>query len=452
MKKTTLQIGLLALALLIPAQALAGYYDARSAAQGDTVELFVPADNVQKVEGSFDGEPIYFYPIEREPKFDEPIARAEFLKLMFQNHDFGEVDISDAQTFPDVSEDHPYYEEITKAAALNIINGYEDGYFRPYTTITRGQAAKIVVQAFEPEPILDEAPRFTDIPNNHRFFEHVNAAVRAEIFKGYPDGLMRPDREINFSEAEIVMDRAADPDELVTFGEKEYFRGFLGIHRLSDLTTKNINLTITQNPLPSTEESLQTAHAAEPTSTQETIPVNITGSSYPTISFSMQQGAYDLFAEEKLDQTWKLIDEAKANPNPKKLWEGEFMVPTTGELTLGFGDKLVINGSYAGSHFGLDWANAEGTEIYASNTGIVTLSSDTPSYGNVIVIDHGHNVFTMYLHMSELVAEKGQTVQKGDLIGKMGATGIATGSHLHFTHFIGNIIVDNDAWLEQELN
>ncbi|MCA9374358.1 S-layer homology domain-containing protein [Candidatus Peregrinibacteria bacterium] len=452
MKKNTLQFGLLALALLIPAQTFAGYYDARTVAQGQTVELFVPADNVEKVEGSFDGEPIYFYPIEREPKFDEPITRAEFLKLMFQNHDFGEVDISNAQIFPDVPKDHPYYNEITKAAALNIINGYEDGYFRPYTTITRGQAAKIVVQAFDPEPVLDEAPRFTDIPNNHRFFEHVNAAVRAEIFKGYPDGLMRPDREINFSEAEIVMDRAANPDELIPFGEKSYFRGFLGIHRLSDLTTKNVNLTITQKPLSQTEDPLQTAHATESQSAEETIPLSITASSYPTISFSMQQGAYDLFAEEKLDQTWKLIDEARANPNPEKLWKGKFIMPTTGELTLGYGDKLYINGSYAGSHFGLDWANAEGTEIYASNTGIVTLSSDTPSYGNVIIIDHGQNVFTMYLHMSKLIATKGQKVQKGDLIGKMGATGIATGSHLHFTQFIGSIIVDNNEWLEQEFN
>jgi murein DD-endopeptidase MepM/ murein hydrolase activator NlpD len=68
------------------------------------------------------------------------------------------------------------------------------------------------------------------------------------------------------------------------------------------------------------------------------------------------------------------------------------------------------------------------------------------SYGNTIVIDHGQNVFTMYLHMSSLVANEGDRVKKGHLIGHMGSTGIATGSHLHFNHFIGDVIVDSGEW------
>jgi murein DD-endopeptidase MepM/ murein hydrolase activator NlpD len=52
----------------------------------------------------------------------------------------------------------------------------------------------------------------------------------------------------------------------------------------------------------------------------------------------------------------------------------------------------------------------------------------------------------MYLHMSSLVANEGDRVKKGDLIGHMGSTGIATGSHLHFNHFIGDVIVDSGEW------
>ena len=70
------------------------------------------------------------------------------------------------------------------------------------------------------------------------------------------------------------------------------------------------------------------------------------------------------------------------------------------------------------------------------------------SYGNTIVIDHGYNIFTMYLHMDKLNVEKGQSVNKGDIIGLMGSTGIATGSHLHFTVFVGDIIVDNYEWYD----
>lgn len=441
--------------LLLPSVSFAGFFDARNAAQGSTLEIIIPTYNLQSVEGSFDGEPVYFYQTLREPKFDEPISRAEFLALMFQNHDFGDVDTSEISDFPDVPPAHPYHDVIAKAATLNIINGYEDGLFRPYTTITRGQTAKILVQAFDPDPVLDKAPRFTDIPSDHRFYEHINQATRAEILKGYPDGLMRPDREINFSEAEIVIQRSADIPSVTPLEPRSYLRGFLGIHRLSDLTTKNLELTLKEHPPVTTDETLPTANAAEPVTTEpvtrtETIPVTITGTAYPTISFSMDKSDTDLFADEKLNKTWALIDGARANPNPQKLWDGLFIMPTTGELTLGYGDKLYINGSYAGSHFGLDWANTQGTEIYASNNGIITLSADTPSYGKTIVIDHGQNIFTMYLHMSELVATKGQYVKKGDLIGKMGDTGIATGSHLHFTHFIGSIIVNNYDWMENE--
>jgi len=117
-----------------------------------------------------------------------------------------------------------------------------------------------------------------------------------------------------------------------------------------------------------------------------------------------------------------------------------------GETTLGFGDKLYINGKYSGSHFGHDWANVEGTDVIAANTGIVTLAEWTDSYGYTIVIDHGLNVFSMYLHMSALKTEAGNVVDQGELIGLIGSTGVATGPHLHYTQFIGEVIVDSAEW------
>jgi murein DD-endopeptidase MepM/ murein hydrolase activator NlpD len=418
--------------LFLSGTAHAGTFDARNVLQGSPVEILVPKYDLTEVKGAFDGTGVRFYPVSREPAFDEPITRAEFLHLIFRNRDFGTVDVSSVQYFPDVSPDNPYRDDIQKAAALGIIHGYEDGLFRPYTTITRGQIAKILVNAFYPPAILDAAPQFPDVPAGHVFYDHINQAVRAKVFQGYPDGLMRPDRDINFSEAETVITRAAGLKSFIPLGKRDYYRGFVGIHRLSALGTKDLELLLSK---PDGSE-------------QQTIPINIMKRDFPVVSFNLAEEKTKLFGKEEQDNTWTLIDGAKANPSDEQYWEGAFIVPTQGEISLGFGDKLYINGSYAGSHFGVDYANREGTEVYAANHGKVTLAAWTPSYGNTVVIDHGQNVFTMYLHLAELKTQEGQMVSKGDLIGLMGSSGIATAPHLHFTHFIGGIIVDSQDWLE----
>lgn len=403
-------------------------YDSRNVQQGSTAVIEIPRHDDVKPSGKVEDELVYFYPIEREPAFDEPIPRAKFLELMFLNGEFPDIETEEAISFPDVPEDYPEYEYIQKAAALGIIHGYEDGLFRPETTITRGQIAKVLVEAFDPPLANNEPQRFADIPNNHRFYDYINRAVSAAYFQGYPDGFMRPDRDINFDEARIVIQRAAQPEQFTPLDPQKYWRAFVGIHRLSSLETKRLIITNGDE--------------------QKTIDLNVTERDFPVISFSMSEDKTALFADDDQAKTWAAIDAAKAHPTDQQLWDGPFILPTDGELTLGFGDKLYINGAYSGSHFGLDLANTEGTPVYASNTGKVVLSAWTPSYGNTIVIDHGQNVYTMYLHMSALVAEEGQSVQKGDLIGRMGSTGIATGSHLHFTHFIGGIIVDSQPWMD----
>lgn len=408
-------------------------YTKKGILQGNTLEVLIPKHDTNNVEGSFVEKAITFYEIENKPNWDEAISRSEFLKLMFDNYDFGEINANLAKPFPDVSEVHPFFEYIQKASALDIIHGYEDGLFRPYTPITRGQIAKILVRAFDPQNLSNEEVNFEDVPGDHRFYEYIQRSVRAKYFQGYPDGFMRPDRNINFSEAEIVITRAGEVENFIEIASKTYFRAFIGIHRLSDAGIKNLNLTFQKENGETENESLE---------------INVVYREFSTRSFTMEENKTKLFGETEQDNTWTMINNAKSSTNEAQLWEGDFIVPTEGIITLEYGNKLYINGSYSGSHFGIDYANDEGTEIYASNKGIITLADETMSYGNTIVVDHGHNIFTMYLHLSELKVEKGQEVQKGDLIGLMGSTGIATGSHLHFTHFIGDIIVDSDEWFK----
>lgn len=402
--------------------------------QGSTLEILVPKDEYESIEGTFNDKPLTFYEILRQPAWDEAISRGEFIKLLFENHNFGICSscVSESITFPDVTEHNPYHDYIEMASALDLVSGYEDGYFRPYTPITRAHIAKILTIAFNSECESDsEAPEFPDVKVSDWHYEYVNDAVCTGYFQGYPDGLMRPDRDINYNEAEIVVKRAADPDVFLPPDEKEYFRAFAGLHRTNDSGKKQLNLTA---------KDLN----GDVKSNARSIMVNLRD--YKTVSFTLPETKTELFEKEKQDNTWEMINAAKANPQSDQLWEGKFIVPAEGVITLGFGDKLYINGNYSGSHFGIDYANDEGTPIYASNSGIVTLSDETMSYGNTIIIDHGQNVFTMYLHMSSLVANEGDRVKKGDIIGYMGSTGIATGSHLHFNHFIGDVIVDSAEW------
>jgi murein DD-endopeptidase MepM/ murein hydrolase activator NlpD len=184
-------------------------------------------------------------------------------------------------------------------------------------------------------------------------------------------------------------------------------------------------------------------------SSQEfTIPVNVSKREFRTQYFSLPPATQKLFEQDYQTPTWNLIYGAMDNPAPEPLWTTKFKLPTTGRITLGFGDRLYINKKYSGSHFGIDYANKTGTPVYATNSGTVKLASMTPAYGNVIVIDHGLNIYSMYLHLDSFNVKAGDQVKQGNLIAKIGSTGLSNGPHLHFTMFVGHTIVDSDQWIK----
>lgn len=83
-------------------------------------------------------------------------------------------------------------------------------------------------------------------------------------------------------------------------------------------------------------------------------------------------------------------------------------------------------------HKGMDFTAPKGTPIYASGNGKVTLSRRSPTYGQVIYIDHGYGYRTVYAHMSKRKVRRGQKVKRGDLIGLVGNTGRSVAAHLHY--------------------
>jgi hypothetical protein len=112
---------------------------------------------------------------------------------------------------------------------------------------------------------------------------------------------------------------------------------------------------------------------------------------------------------------------------PPAVSTGTFVIPATGLIT----DLDRAGSSHAGS-CAVDIANSIGTPIYASDSGVVTMTEWYGSYGNCIIIQHEGNYSTLYGHLSSYNVSVGQQVSQGDVIGYMGNTGYSTGPHLHF--------------------
>ncbi|WP_304608241.1 M23 family metallopeptidase [Pontibacillus sp. HMF3514] len=143
------------------------------------------------------------------------------------------------------------------------------------------------------------------------------------------------------------------------------------------------------------------------------------------------------------------IDKARSQSADEFLFPADsaFIKPIEGPVTTPFGYTRYINGEYSGSHTAIDWAAPTGTPVKATNDGVVALADNLHLTGNSVYIDHGMDMFSQYIHMSELNVEAGDKVEKGDIIGKVGSTGFSTGPHMHFTFWVHNVPVNPNLYL-----
>jgi murein DD-endopeptidase MepM/ murein hydrolase activator NlpD len=133
---------------------------------------------------------------------------------------------------------------------------------------------------------------------------------------------------------------------------------------------------------------------------------------------------------------------ARAAHDTPRLWSGAFQRPRPGRVTSGYGRARVFNGSVQSRHMGIDFAGAVGAPVRAPNRGVVRIVDEFYLGGNVVYIDHGAGLTTAYLHLNETSVAVGDTVQRGSLIGRVGATGRVTGPHLHFIARYGRYSLD----------
>jgi len=111
------------------------------------------------------------------------------------------------------------------------------------------------------------------------------------------------------------------------------------------------------------------------------------------------------------------------------------------KITGDFGD-IRKSGSYEIQHMGVDLRALMDTPVYAVNDGKVVLEKNYTDYGNMIIIDHGLGVFSLYLHLDSFKVRLGQMVKQGEVIGLSGETGYAVGPHLHFSIKVRGVTLD----------
>ena len=147
---------------------------------------------------------------------------------------------------------------------------------------------------------------------------------------------------------------------------------------------------------------------------------------------------------------YEQITGVTANSTDRKMWSGSFMRLPKSATRARFGDRRVYRYGKRTvdkqRHLGIDLASVSNAEIPAANSGMVAFTGDVGIYGKTVIIDHGFGVFSLYSHLSSISVQPEQEVNKGDIIGRTGTTGLAGGDHLHFSMLVHQTFVSPVEW------
>lgn len=127
---------------------------------------------------------------------------------------------------------------------------------------------------------------------------------------------------------------------------------------------------------------------------------------------------------------------------PQAYFSDSFVYPLEKNKIVGSFGNIRKSGSSAVQHLGADLEASVGTKVYAVNGGVVRFLRESSAYGKTMIIDHGLGIYSLYLHLDEFKAEKGQKVKRGDIVGHSGNTGYSIAPHLHFSIKISGSSID----------
>ena len=141
---------------------------------------------------------------------------------------------------------------------------------------------------------------------------------------------------------------------------------------------------------------------------------------------------------ERIKKEQAQVKQARAVWSEQRHYLQDFIWPATGRVSGVYGSRRILNGEPKRPHYGMDIANATGSEVVAPIAGTVTMAVDDHYYtGGTIILDHGYGLNSTYLHLSQVNVKVGQQVKQGEKIGEIGMTGRATGPHLDWRINLG---------------
>jgi len=155
---------------------------------------------------------------------------------------------------------------------------------------------------------------------------------------------------------------------------------------------------------------------------------------YPVQHLTLPKDKVDLDEESllRVKAEQEQVKAALAEVSPERYWGEGFVEPVHGTVSGAFGRVRVINGQARNPHNGEDIAAPLGADVLAMNDGVARLTVDHFFSGKGVFVDHGLGLYSMYFHLSDITVQDGERVKRGQVIGKVGASGRATGPHLHW--------------------
>ncbi len=157
------------------------------------------------------------------------------------------------------------------------------------------------------------------------------------------------------------------------------------------------------------------------------------------------------WSAERLAEDREKMRMARETTEPHPLWMQGFLAPLEGKISSEYAAIRYINDSPPRRHNGIDIAADEGLPVVATNRGIVRLAEFLLSGGNTVIIDHGLNFSSTYMHLETITVQPGDSVDRGEQIGTVGMTGYANGPHLHWEVNAGQAPVNPMQLLENDL-